>query len=127
MPQISNARPSLEILYKRLRTSSYRLDFGGVGGRPPGSKPHPPPPPPRRAWGPYDPTTATSMKTSLKNRFRILSTSSRLSQVAWLLKRREFMFELKRGGHTRVQTETVEFIALLFLSLKTLKFGRCTS
>ena len=40
----------------------------------------------------------------------------RLSQVAKLLKRREFMLELKRGGCTQVQTEMGEFIALLFQS-----------
>ena len=39
-----------------------------------------------------------------------------LSQVAKLLKRREFMLVLKRGGCTQVQTEMVEFIALLFQS-----------
>ena len=31
------------------------------------------------------------------------------------------MLELKRGGHARVQTEMVEFIALPFPSSKTLK------
>ena len=60
------------------------------------------------------------MKTSLKNRFRILSTISRLPQVAWLLKRREFMFELKRGGHTRVQTDGGIY-RLAVLVLKNLK------
>ena len=32
------------------------------------------------------------------------------------------MLELKRGGRTRVQTEMVEFIALLFQSSKSFKF-----
>ena len=45
---------------------------------------------------PYDPTTATSMKTSLKNSLHILSLFSRLFQRAQLLKRREFGFQLKR-------------------------------
>ena len=48
-------------------------------------------------------------------------TISRLFQVAQLLKRREFMLDLKRGGRTRVQTEMVEFNALPFPSSKTLK------
>ena len=64
--------------------------------------------------GPYDPTTATSMKTSLKNRLRILSLFSRLFQGAQLLKRREFGLELKRGDRARILTEMVEFIGLPF-------------
>ena len=55
--------------------------------------------------GPYNLTTATSMKTSLKNRLRMLSNHFAIFQ-------REFMLELKRGGHARVQTEIVEYIAL---------------
>ena len=59
-----------------------------------------------------------------KPRWKIASASfqiiSRLSQVAQLLKRREFMLELKRGGRTRVQTEMVEFIAFPFQSSKKL-------
>ena len=43
--------------------------------------------------GPHDPTRATSMKTSLKNRLFYDS----VSQVALFLKRREFWLELKRG------------------------------
>ena len=54
-----------------------------------------------RYLGPYNPTTATSMKTSM-----------RLSYVAQLLKRREARLELRRRDLTRVQTEMVEFIAL---------------
>ena len=46
---------------------------------------------------------------------------SRLSKVVRLVKRREFMLELKREGHARVQSETVEFIALPFPSSKKLK------
>ena len=40
------------------------------------------------------------------------------------------MLEMKRGGRTRVQTETVEFIALPFSSSKkkkNVKFGHYTS
>ena len=54
-----------------------------------------------------------------------LHTISRLSQVAQLLKRREFIVELKRGDRARVQTEMADFIALPFLSSK--KFGNFTS
>ena len=54
--------------------------------------------------GPYDPTTATSMKTSLKNRL----------QGTQLLKRREFGLELKRRDRAQVLTELVEFIGLPF-------------
>ena len=36
------------------------------------------------------------------------------------------MLELKKGGHTRVQTEMVELIALPFQSSKNLKFGHFT-
>ena len=61
---------------------------------------------------PYDPTTTMSMKTSLKNSSRILSNHF----VVKLLKTRDFMLELKREGHARVQTEMVEFIALPFSS-----------
>ena len=45
-----------------------------------------------------------------------LNTISRLSQVAQLLKRREFIVELNR-----FQTEMADFIALPFLSSKKLK------
>ena len=64
--------------------------------------------------GPYDPTTATSMKTSLKNRLRILSLFSRLFQGAQLLKRREFGLELKRRDRAQVLTGIVQFIGLPF-------------
>ena len=39
-----------------------------------------------------------------------------LSLVAQLLKRREFVLELKRGVSARVQTEIIEFMALPFPS-----------
>ena len=78
--------------------------------------------------GPYDPTTVTSIKVSLKDRllhpfkpFRDYPLSPSY------LKRGEFMLELKRGGHARVQTEMVEFIALPFPSSKNLKFCHFTS
>ena len=60
-----------------------------------------------------------------KPRWKIDSASfqiiSQLSQLAQLLKRREFMLELKRGGRNGVQIEMVEFIALPFSSSKKLK------
>ena len=46
---------------------------------------------------------------------------SRLSQVAQLLKRREFWLEQKRRDCARVLTEMVEFIALPFLFSRKLK------
>ena len=53
-----------------------------------------------------------------KRRWIIVSASfltiSRLSRVVHLLKRREFMLELKRGSGAWVQIEMVEFIALPF-------------
>ena len=48
-------------------------------------------------------------------------TISRLSRADQLLKRREIMLELKRGGRVLVQTEIVEFIVLPFPSSKKLK------
>ena len=54
------------------------------------------------------------MKTSLKNRLRILSNYFAIIE-------REFMLELRRGGQARVQTEIVEFIALSFRPHKRLK------
>ena len=50
-------------------------------------------------------------------------TTLRLSQVAQLLKRREFVLELKRGVRTRVQTQMVEFISCCSRPQKNLKFG----
>ena len=46
--------------------------------------------------------------------FASFRTFSRLSQVARLFKRRKFMLQLKRRNCARVQTETVELIALPF-------------
>ena len=48
-------------------------------------------------------------------------TILRLFQFAQLLKRGEFMLELKRGGQARVRTEMIEFIALPFPSSKKIK------
>ena len=64
----------------------------------------------RRPWkGPWKIDSAS---------FQIIPRSSK---VARLLKRREFMLELKRGGRARVQTQRVEFIALPFPSSKQIK------
>ena len=49
-----------------------------------------------------------------KVNFISFDTFSQSSQFALLLKRREFLLEVKRGNHTQVQIEMVEFIALLF-------------
>ena len=46
--------------------------------------------------------------------FASFQSISRLSQVAQLLERREFMLQLKRGDCARVQTEMVEFFAMPF-------------
>ena len=70
---------------------------------------------------PYDPTTATSMKTSLKNRLHNHILLLLLFQRAQLLKRREFGLELKRRDRAQVLTEIVEFIALPFPFLSKLK------
>ena len=59
-------------------------------------------------------TTATSMKTSLKNRLHILSLFFTIvSQVAQF-KRSETRLELKRRDRARGQSEMVEFIAFPF-------------
>ena len=75
-----------------------------------------------RQKGRYHPTMATSIKRSLKNRLPIpfFETISRLFQVAQLLKRREFMLELKKGACARVQAEMVGFIAFRFPSSRKL-------
>ena len=68
-----------------------------------------------RYYGPYDPTTATSMKTSLKNTLRILSLF-----VCDYPKGPTYLKEGILGGSWReetapgVQTGMVEFIALPF-------------
>ena len=55
------------------------------------------------------------MKTSLKNRVRILlDVFAIISICPVTYKRREFGLELKRGGRARVQTEMGEFIASPF-------------
>ena len=59
--------------------------------------------------------------------FASFQSISRFNQVAQLLKRREFMLELKRGERARVQTEMVKFIALSIPFSGTLKFGHFTS
>ena len=63
----------------------------------------------------YDPTTATSMKTSLKDTLCILSfffcDHPKLPSDS---KRREFRLEMKRGERDQVQTEMIEFIGLPF-------------
>ena len=82
-----------------------------------------------RQKGPYHPTTATSLKRSLKNRLPIpfFETISWLSQVAQLLKRREFMLEMKKGACARDQAEMVGFIALRFPSSKKPAGLKCRS
>ena len=68
-------------------------------------------------------TTATSMKTSLKNRLHILSLFFTIvSQVAQF-KRSETRLELKRRDRARGQSEMVEFIAFPFPFSNKLKFG----
>ena len=75
-----------------------------------------------------DPTTATSMKTSLKIDFASFHLFSRLSPEAQLLMNmNEFGLELKRRERTRVQRAMVEFIALPCRSQVNLKFGHFTS
>ena len=54
------------------------------------------------------------MKTSLKNRLRILSLFFAIISRVPVTKRREFGLDLKRRNRARVLTEMVEFIALLF-------------
>ena len=76
-----------------------------------------------RKYGPYDPTTVTSMKTSLRNRLAFFRYFSRLFQWTQLLKRREFWLELKRRDRAWVLTEMVEFIALQFPFPSKLKIG----
>ena len=77
--------------------------------------------------GPYDPKTLTSMKTSLKNRLRILLLFFTIILRVQLLKRGEFGLELKRRDRGLVQTQVVEFITLPFPFPNKLKFGHFTS
>ena len=60
--------------------------------------------------------TIRQRQRSLRNRLPIpfFETISWLSQVAQLLKKREFMLEMKKGACARVQAEMVGFIALRF-------------
>ena len=53
-----------------------------------------------------------------ENRLCILSNHFAIIPCRQLLKRREFVLELKRGVRSRVQAEMVEFIALPFSSSK---------
>ena len=67
-----------------------------------------------------------------KSRWKIdlasFQTISRLFKVAQILQRREFMLEFKRGGHSRVQTKMIAFIASPSPSSKKyLKIGPFTS
>ena len=59
--------------------------------------------------------------TALKIDLASFQTNSRLFQDAQLLKRSEFMLELKREDCARVQTDMVEFITLPFSSSSKLK------
>ena len=81
----------------------------------------------RRREGPYDPTTVTSMKTSLKNRLPILLNVFAIIPIRLLLKRREFWLQLKRGDRARVQTEMVEKSSFRSRSHANLKFVKFTS
>ena len=80
----------------------------------------------RKRWSPclaFPSYPALSSHCPRKRRGKIDSTSfqtlSRLSQVSQLLRRREFMLELKRVDRARVQTEMVQFIAWSFASSST--------
>ena len=64
--------------------------------------------------GPYDPTTATPMKKSLKNRIRVFWNFFALIQATRLLESREVELELKRGDCARVQGEIVKLERLRF-------------
>ena len=63
------------------------------------------------------------MKTSLKNRLRILSLFFRHypKSTSYLEKKREFTLEMKRGDRPRIQTEMTEFIGLPFPNSDKLK------
>ena len=49
-----------------------------------------------------------------KTDFASFQTVSRLSTVAQILKRREYMLDVKKGGRVRIRAGMVEFIALSF-------------
>ena len=59
---------------------------------------------------------ATPMKGRWKIDFAAFQTFLRLSQVTWLLRRRKFKLQLKRGSRAGVHTKMAEFIALPFPS-----------
>ena len=54
------------------------------------------------------------MKGRWKIDFAAFQTFLRLSQVTWLLRRRKFKLQLKRGSRAGVHTKMAEFIALPF-------------
>ena len=64
--------------------------------------------------GPYDPTTASPMKTPLKIDSESLETFSPLYEATQLLESRKVKLELKRGNRSWVLREILKFIALLF-------------
>ena len=78
---------------------------------------------------PSNPTTATSIKSSLIKRLRSLWQTLRLSQVVQLLKRSKFKLELKREDRARVQADSKIFlltVPVLKLTQNLLN-SRCTS
>ena len=58
--------------------------------------------------------------------FASFQTVSRLSTVAQILKRREYMLDVKKGGRVRIRAGMVEFIALSFPVSSKLIFGHFT-
>ena len=63
------------------------------------------------------------MKTSLKNRLRILSNVFVIVQVTQLFQGKEIRLELKTGDRVRLQTEIAKIIALSFSFSRKLKIG----
>ena len=76
----------------------------------------------RRSLAPfsYDPTTATSIKSSLKDRLRILFTHFAIILSRPITKKKETFVGTDERGLGRVQTAGVEYIALPFPSSKKL-------
>ena len=66
----------------------------------------------------YDPTTATSIKRSLKNSRRILSNHFAIIPSRHVTKKKGIYVGAEEGSRARVQTKMVEFIALPFPSSK---------
>ena len=64
--------------------------------------------------GLHDPTKATSMKTSLKNRLRILLDVFTIIPIRPVTQKKGILVGTEEKGRARVQTEMVEFIALSF-------------